>query len=106
MSNAMNKLFVRRWNKAVWLVLPAICLLASPIRTEAEGISESALAQIRAMQQEKASRPALHSKLDSQLIFAIRKSRNELAAFGLTHLKPNVKVEPDGRVLLDITAHV
>src|SRR5262249_23381696 len=72
----------------------------------AEGLSESALAQIRAIQQEKASRTPAQRKLDSQLVYALRLSRNELGAFGITNLHPNLKVEPDGRVIVDINATV
>jgi len=86
---------------AVTLVL----LGAVPARA-AEALSPSALAQIQALQQEKASRTAAQKKLDSQLVYALRLSRNELSAFGITNLHPNVNVAPDGRVLVDVDAVV
>src|SRR6266404_3226671 len=77
-----------------------ICSLA------AEGISESAFAQIRAFQQEKAARTPAQRKLDSQIVYALRQSRNELASFGITNVRPNLKFETDGRLLVDIDATV
>src|SRR5258708_36871872 len=78
---------------------------AVPARA-AEGLSPSALAQIQALQREKASRTAAQKKLDSQLVYALRLSRNELSAFGITNLHPNVSVAPDGRVLVYVDAVV
>src|SRR5262245_36790756 len=49
-----------------------------------EGISDNALAQIRAFQAEKLARTPAQQKLDSQIVYALRQSRNELAAFGIT----------------------
>jgi hypothetical protein len=55
----------------------ATVLLAGAISARAaEGLSESALVQIRALQQEKASRTPAQQKLDSQLVYALRVSRN------------------------------
>jgi uncharacterized repeat protein (TIGR01451 family) len=87
------------------LLASAVLVSATP-SIAAEGLSESALSQIRALQQEKASRTAVQKKLDSQLVYAIRLSRNELSGFGITHLQPNVNVAPDGRVLVDVDATV
>ncbi len=72
----------------------------------ADGIGESALAQIRAFQQEKAARTPAQRKLDSQIVYAVRQSRNELTAFGLTNVRPILKFETDGRLLVDIDATV
>ena len=58
------------------LLASAVLVSATP-SIAAEGLSESALSQIRALQQEKASRTAVQKKLDSQLVYAIRLSRNE-----------------------------
>src|SRR5215208_6704963 len=81
------------------------CLSAAQL-SAAEPISESALTQIRGLQNEKASRTAVQHKLDSQLVYALRQSRNQMAAFGVAHLQANVNRQPDGRVLLDINATV
>src|SRR6266404_2309141 len=77
-----------------------ICSLA------AEGISESALAQIRAFQQEKAARTPAQQKLDSQIVYAIRQGRNELSSFGITNVHPNLRLETDRLLLVDIDATV
>ena len=70
---------------------------------EPERLSESALQQIRALQQEKQSRSAVHRKLDSQLVFQLRLNRGQSIAPGLSRLKPDLKLERDGRVCRHFT---
>lgn len=86
-------------------VILLIILNLSPLKAE-EKISDSAMIQIRALQAEKASRSALHRKLDSQFVFELKRNRGQAIAAGVTELQPNIKRESDGRVLIDINADV
>src|SRR5439155_9644789 len=72
----------------------------------AETISESALQQIRALEQEKQSRSAIHRKLDAQFVFKLKQNRNQPIAVGVTRLQPDIEFETDGRILVDINANV
>jgi len=76
------------------------------ISRAAEQISDSVLAQIRALQAEKASRSALHRKLDSQFVFELKRGRGQAIASGMPDIQPNIDHQPDGRVLVDIKADV
>ncbi len=71
-----------------------------------DGISDQALQQISALQAEKASRTPAQIKLDSQLVYALKQSRGQPFATGVTNLTLGVTVRPDGQVLVDISADV
>ena len=71
-----------------------------------EQISDSALQQIGALEQEKASRSATERKLDAQFVFRLKQDRGQAIAAGATALRPDIRFEPDGRVLVDIGAEV
>jgi hypothetical protein len=71
-----------------------------------ETISDSALQQIAAMEQEKSSRSAVHRKLDSHFVYQLKASRGEFSMPGDANWRPQLKFEPDGRVLVDIDAAV
>lgn len=57
-----------------------VCALAlwpqAPLRA-AEGLSDSVVAQIQALHEEKASRTPAQLKLDSGLIYSLRRSRGQ-----------------------------
>src|ERR1041384_3471436 len=72
----------------------------------AQGIAASALAEIQALEQEKSARTPAQQKIDSNLIYAHQKLSTGAASPAATHLQPDVKFQPDGRVLVDITATV
>src|SRR5258708_5495744 len=67
----------------------AFVMVSTNCSLAVEGISESALGQIRAFQQEKAARTPAQQKLDSQIVYALRQSRNELGSYGITNVHPN-----------------
>src|ERR1041384_4015837 len=67
----------------------------------AQGIAASALAEIQALEQEKSARTPAQQKIDSNLIYAHQKLRTGAASPAATHLQPDVKFQPDGRVLVD-----
>jgi hypothetical protein len=69
-------------------------------------ISESALRQIEALLEEKASRTPTQNKIDSQLLFARKLSRNEPIAEGLNTLRVELDRDQADRVLVDIKATV
>jgi uncharacterized repeat protein (TIGR01451 family) len=95
---------------ALWFIAVTILFSGFFARTAAAAddavISDSAIQQIRALEQEKASRAAVHRRLDSQFVYQLRQSRNQPAAAGVTNLRPSVKFEADGRILVDIDGEV
>jgi uncharacterized repeat protein (TIGR01451 family) len=89
-----------------WQFITA-ALLASATLLRGQGqISDSAMAQIAALEQEKASRSPIELKLDSQFVFQLKQNRGLAIAAGVTQLKPHIRFETDGRVLVDIDATV
>jgi subtilisin family serine protease len=71
-----------------------------------EGISDGALQQITAFEQEKAARSAIHRKLDSHFVYKLKLGRRQFIVPGMTNWQPRIKFEKDGRVLVDIDASV
>ncbi|HYG35625.1 MAG TPA: hypothetical protein VEC99_12615, partial [Clostridia bacterium] len=69
-------------------------------------ISEKALRQILSLEEAKAGRSAVQNKIDSQLLFAGKISRNEPVADGVSTLQVELDRDQAGRVLLDIKANV
>jgi hypothetical protein len=55
---------------------------------------------------EKESRTAAQMKLDSHIVLALKKSRGEPPYDKPTSLDPNLVIEADGRVLVDLNATV
>jgi hypothetical protein len=88
------------------LVALSISLLVPGVTAAQERVSPGALQQIQALQQEKASRPALHRKLDSQFVYQLKQNRGQAIAQGVTRLRPDVKLVADGQVLVDMDAQV
>src|SRR5258707_5226827 len=72
-----------------------------------EVLSESALQQIQALQAEKACFTPVQQKMDSQLVFALKQSRNQpIANGGVPQLKISAKADANGYIQVDITANV
>ena len=63
-------------------------------------------AGIEAAQQEKAARTDAQKKLDSQIVLALKKQRGEPPFDKPTTLQPDLTIQPDGRVLVDLQATV
>jgi hypothetical protein len=57
-------------------------------------------------QKEKEWRTAAQAKLDSHIVLALKKSRGEPPFDKPTRLDPDLTIEPDGRVLVDLNATV
>ncbi len=92
-----------RHSVLVALLFGGVC---SGVSAEPEKVSDTALQQIRALQAEKLSRSAIHRKLDSQFVFQLKKERGQAIAQGVSKLQPDIKLQADGRVLVDIDANV
>jgi Subtilase family len=75
-------------------------------QAQADNISESALAQISSLLAAKASRTPVEQKIDSNILAAIKASRGEPIALNAPAVQPDVKIDPDGRLLVDIDANV
>jgi len=81
-------------------------ILSGAAPGSAERINDRALQQIRTLHQEKGSRTPAQRKLDSQLVYAARRARGEAIAAGVPTLVPDLKVQTDGKVLVDMNARV
>lgn len=71
-----------------------------------DALSDNVIAQIRAVSEQKAARTPVQRKLDSHLVWVSRRVRNMAAVPGVPRLRTGVRVESDGRVLVDIKADV
>src|ERR1035441_1324919 len=97
------------------LVTAAICLVSLRLFAQASvtgtvgaltGLSQNAKNEIAALLQEKAGRTPAQQKMDSQLVHALKKNRREAFAPGAPNVQVDVKIEMDGRVLVDMDANV
>ena len=89
------------------LFLSAMCILipARQLRAQ-EKIKESALRQIQALVDEKASRTPAQQKLDSRFVYMLRKQRNDEALRSINLPLNEIKKNANGRFDVDITADV
>lgn len=69
-------------------------------------LDDNALGQIAAFYEEKRSRTPAQRKIDSQLLAELRMSRGQMVARGIPTIETGVKVDGDGRTLLDLDATV
>src|SRR5258708_7582110 len=93
----------------VWCraILFSAALAATVATMRGEGLNETALQQIQALQAEKASFTPAQQKMDSQLVFALKLSRNQPIAGGaVPNLRIGAKADTDGSIKVDITANV
>ena len=83
----------------------ALLLLGGPpvFGASPEGLSQQARGQIRTLLEEKAARTPAQRKMDSHLIHAAKRHRGEPFVAAVPDLELDLKLEPDGRVLVDIT---
>ncbi len=72
----------------------------------AEGLRPVTREQIESLQAEKLSRTPAQRKLDSQLVYAVRQQRQGFVSRKVLLLRPDLGIEADGRVLVDIRAEV
>ena len=83
---------------AGWAAAPLAFAAPAP---DDEKIAESALRQIAELQRQKLGRTAAQQKIDSQILYALQRSAVKQAA---PEMESNLKLEEDGRLLVDITA--
>jgi hypothetical protein len=72
----------------------------------AGGLSPEVIAQIDAIEREKAARTPAERKVDSQLLYALRAAQGLPAANGVASLQTDVAPDASGRVTVDITAQI
>ncbi len=100
----------RRLLKTTVLVLNALVLILGGMAAGAASppdISPAALGQIQALQDEKAAFTATQQKIDSQLVFALKRHRGQRIARGMVEgMRIGVAAGADGRVQVDIQARV
>ncbi|HMF57616.1 MAG TPA: S8 family serine peptidase, partial [Pyrinomonadaceae bacterium] len=71
-----------------------------------DSINESALQQIQALEDEKASRTPAQQKISSRLLYASRMQRGQAIAAGIQRMDVGVTADDAGRVAVDISAEV
>lgn len=86
--------------------LLAAALLLTPLAGQSQELATGAREQIKALLDEKEARTPAQRKLDSQLVYLTKQSRNQPIAKGLTNFRASVLTETDNRVLVDISATV
>jgi hypothetical protein len=69
-------------------------------------LSAAARQQVQALLAEKESRTAAQAKIDSNLLYALRRSQGRPAAPGVTALEAAIRAEKDGTVVVDMVARV
>lgn len=82
----------------------AMALFASLGLASAEGFSPEALADLTAIRAEKAQRTPLQRKLASTLLYLAREAAGLNAVGGAREMRSRIQLQPDGRVVVDISA--
>ena len=91
---------------SLWMIC---CASAGDARKEApphaqDGATKSA--GVPSPEQDRGARSAARTKLDSHIVLALKKSRGEPPFDKPTRLDPDLVIEADGQVVVDITATV
>lgn len=103
-SNSQSHRLAR--GRFVALVVCGACLLFGSVVAQAQELSASAKAQIASLEQEKANRTPAQKKISSQLVFAVKESRNQIIARGVPQLARGIRRAAGGGVTVDIRAAV
>ena len=105
----------RNWSPAIrsgsagkftGLLLVALLLVAPPLSAQGPPISPSGVRQIEALMAEKASRTPAQRKIDSQILYTLKRQREDALFQAVPQLRTAVDVDRDGRTLVDIRATV
>jgi Subtilase family len=82
-------------------------MLAKPVSAQqsATQLSEKAMRQIQLMQQEKESRSPVQQKIDSQMLYEMKKRSGKLPK-GMPNVQTGIEPDKSGKVLADIKATV
>ena len=73
---------------------------------DSNGISHFALAQMNALQQEKASRTPVQIKIDSNVLYTERMLQGRDAAPGVSYLNTGVELDANDNIMVDLVANV
>src|SRR5438477_2563031 len=87
----------------------AAALLSCAVRAfaaPAAGVTQNGLDDTRPLMHEKAAWTPAQSKMESQLIHAMKSNRGQAFAAKAKNVQTDVALQPDGRVLVDIKANV
>ncbi len=103
-SNSQSKRLAK--TGFVALVVSGAYLLFGLGVAQAQDLSVSAKSQIASLEQEKVNRTPAQKKISSQLVFAVKESRNQLIARGVSKLATRVTRAAGGGVTVDIRATV
>src|SRR5258708_10557545 len=87
-------------------VLVSLVLVLTRLSAVAQGLHPAVMSQIRALQQEKAGRSRIELKMDSQFVYALKRSHGRQIALGVTTLQPAVKYQAGSQVLVDLNTRV
>jgi hypothetical protein len=74
--------------------------------THSGELSESAVQQINALEQDKQSRTVTQAKISSRLLYTARMLQGQAAAPGIPVLRTNVELDEQNNLFVDITARV
>ena len=85
------------------LALTILVAFLGGSRTSAQVFSPEAIADLTAIRTEKSQRTPVQRKLASQLLYLSRESAGFSAVAGARELKSRVRLERDGRVVVDIS---
>jgi subtilisin-like proprotein convertase family protein len=94
------------YTRAIIAIALTLLSILPGITRAADAISDSAKVQIEALIAEKQGRTAAQKKMDSQLVYLAKQSRNEIIAAAAPNLVIDLKADADNRVLVDISATV
>jgi uncharacterized FlaG/YvyC family protein len=79
-------------------------MLSQPASAQTQ-ISEKAMKQIELLQKEKASRSPVQQKIDSQMLYEMKKNSGEMTK-GMPALQTGIESDKSGKVVVDIKAKV
>jgi hypothetical protein len=80
----------------------SVSILAKPASAQ---LTEKAMKQIELIQKEKNSRSPAQKKIDSQLLYEVKKRGGKMTK-GLPTLKTGIKLDKNGKLLVDMKAKV
>src|ERR1044072_675787 len=85
---------------------PGGSIVTRQVSQDSLQITEATRVQLEALVQEKQSRTAVQQKIDSQLLVAARRKRNEALAPAMAQLQIDVAFCGDGRTEVDISGRI
>jgi hypothetical protein len=83
-----------------------VCLSLGVVTAHAQHLNERAREQIAALLTEKARRTPAQARLDSQLVYLLKRRAGAAELAAAPELQPGVRTEADGRLLVDIRGRI